>query len=188
MRAFIAAIAALIIAGTAFAQTGDAYLDSASAIIASPKPLAEVMRIVEEGEVDPNRFHSDGNTLMHYAAIAGRADVMEALIARGGRLDIRRNQSDAATPVELAKRPEIVAFLTRIGAIKAPQPGSYRSTGSATLAKPTTGSTNSAAAESPRRKLCNERHYSSSALCSDTTCKMREYRKWQTCLSTGSYM
>ena len=45
----------------------------------------------------------------------------------------------------------------------------------------------SAPAESPRRKMCNARHYSSSALCSDSTCKMREYRKWNSCLKTGSY-
>lgn len=42
--------------------------------------------------------------------------------------------------------------------------------------------------ESPHRKMCNQRHYSSSALCSDSTCKMREYRKWQGCLKTGNYV
>jgi hypothetical protein len=60
--------------------------------------------------------------------------------------------------------------------------------------RPAHGSTGAArpeapksADESPHRKMCSERHYSSSALCSDSTCKMREYRKWQTCLKTGSY-
>lgn len=48
--------------------------------------------------------------------------------------------------------------------------------------------TPSATPESPHRKMCNARHYSSSALCSDTTCKMREYRKWNTCLKTGNYV
>jgi hypothetical protein len=109
--------------------------------------------------------------------------VVEGLLARGGRLDIKRNQSDAATPVELAKKPEIVAYLTSIGAMKAPQPGSYKPARKGPAPKPAP----SATAESPRRKMCNERHYSSSSLCSDSTCKMREYRKWQTCLQTGSY-
>lgn len=42
--------------------------------------------------------------------------------------------------------------------------------------------------DSPHRKMCNQRHYASSALCSDSTCKMREYRKWQGCLKTGNYV
>jgi hypothetical protein len=165
-------------------QTGDAYLDAQSAIVASPKPAEEVFRIIDQGHVDVNQYYPDGNTLVHMAAIAGRADVMEGLLARGGRLDIKRNQSDAATPVELAKRPEIVAYLTRIGAMKKPQPGSYKPAAAPVTKKPAAAAS---AAESPRRKMCNERHYTSSALCSDSTCKMREYRKWQTCLNTGSY-
>ena len=181
--AFLLLIASSIGGGAYAMQTGDPYLDAASAIVSAPKPADETFRIIDQGRVDVNRYYPDGNTLMHYAAVAGRADLMEGLIARGGRLDIKRRQSDAATPVELARRPEIVAYLTRIGAMQKPWPGGAQS--AAPSARKPAAAPNPT--ESPRRKMCNQRHYSSSALCSDSTCKMREYRKWQTCLKTGSY-
>jgi ankyrin repeat protein len=166
----------------AFAQTGDAYLDAAAAVVASPKPAPEVMAIVDAGGVDVNHYYNDGMTLMHYAAVSGRADVMKGFLERGGRLDIPRNQTDRATPLSLAKSPALVAYLTSIGAMKPASPGPVAGPTVNRPPKPAP-----APAVSERRKICNDRHYSSSALCSDTTCKMREYRKWQTCLQTGSY-
>lgn len=163
-------------------QTGDSYIDAVTAVVGSPKPADEVMRIVDEGHVDVNQYYSDGMTLMHYAAVAGRADVIEGFLARGGRLDVPRQQSDRATPLQLAKAPALVAYLRRVGAVPVdspvipPRPVAPDSTSS------------NPEPDSPRRKMCNARHYTASSLCSDTTCKMREYRKWQTCLKTGSYI
>jgi hypothetical protein len=57
----------------------------------------------------------------------------------------------------------------------------------AASARTSTAAASSSAAKSPREKMCQQRWSSSNALCSDSTCKMREYRKWQTCLKTGSY-
>ena len=70
--------------------------------------------------------------------------------------------------------------LPALAADSSPRPA----TGSAGASRPEAPRT---ADQSPHRKMCSERHYSSSALCSDSTCRMREYRKWQTCLKTGSY-
>ncbi|TFI59286.1 ankyrin repeat domain-containing protein [Sphingomonas parva] len=164
-------------------QTGDPYIDAVTAVVATPKPADEVMRIVDEGQVDPNQHYSDGMTLMHYAVVAGRTDVVKGLLARGGRLDVPRNQSDHATALQLARAPALVAYLNSIGKVATRAESPAPAAASAKKPAPV------AAEVSPRRKMCNERHYSSSALCGDSsTCKMREYRKWQTCLKTGSYI
>lgn len=176
-------LCALISASAAWAmQTGDAYVDAASAVVGSPKPAPDVMAIVDGGDVDPNQPYADGMTLMHYAAVTGRVDVMKGLLQRGGRLDVKR--PDGKTALDLAKAPALVAYLISIGAMAKgapPQSVSQAAKAGGTPAKP------ASAEVSPRRKMCNERHYSSLSLCSDSTCKMREYRKWQTCLQTGSY-
>lgn len=185
VRGVLVLIAGLLAAASvAVAQTGDPYLDAAAAIVASPKPAAEIMAIVDAGGVDVNHYYNDGMTLMHYAAVAGRADVMKGLLERGGRLDNPRNQVDRATPLSLAKSPALVAYLTSIGATKPPAPAPAPGAASSVSRRP---APMPAPAESGRRRMCNDRHYSSSGLCSDSTCKMREYRKWQTCLQTGSY-
>ena len=81
------------------------------------------------------------------------------------------NPAATATPKPAAPKPAPV------------KPTPAKPTGTSIPAKPSAAPT----ADEARRKMCNGRHYSSSALCSDSTCKMREYRKWQTCLKTGSY-
>jgi hypothetical protein len=110
-----------------------------------------------------------GWTLLHHAADRDRAVMARLLIARGAKRTIR-NQ-DGQTAPQLARSPEMKAAL---GAPPAAAP-----------AKASAGTT--PAAPASRAAQCNARHHSSSALCSDGTCKMREYRKWQTCLKTGSY-
>lgn len=111
-----------------------------------------------------------GWTLLHHAADRDRSALAKILLAHGAQQTIRNK--DGKTAAQLAQSPEMKALL---GPSPAPIPAK---TG------PKAADT---AASSSRAKQCNERHYSSSALCSDSTCKMREYRKWQTCLKTGSY-
>ena len=67
------------------------------------------------------------------------------------------------------------------------KPAAVSRAAAATPARTSTATAAATPAKSPREKMCGERWYSSNALCSDSTCKMREYRKWQTCLKTGSY-
>jgi hypothetical protein len=112
-----------------------------------------------------------GWTLLHYAADSDRSAMARILLAHGAQRAIRNK--DGQTAAQLAQSPEMKAVL---GA--APASATAKAS---PKASPTT------AAPSPRARQCNARHYSSSALCSDSTCKMREYRKWQTCLKTGSY-
>lgn len=111
-----------------------------------------------------------GWTLLHHAVDRGRSEMARFLIGRGAKLTIRNK--DGQTAAQLAQSPEMKSLL-----------------GSSPAAPPakTPPAQASGAKSSARDKQCNARHSSSSALCSDSTCKMREYRKWQTCLQTGSY-
>lgn len=85
-------------------------------------------------------------------------------------------------PIRTTLTALLLALATALPAVAA-DASPKKTTGTAGAARP-----EAKQPESPHRKMCNQRHYSSSALCSDSTCKMREYRKWQGCLKTGNYV
>ncbi|URW74787.1 ankyrin repeat domain-containing protein [Sphingomonas donggukensis] len=153
---------------------------------------AEALRLIDSGQFPIDQTNYEGWTLLHYAAEAGNLDMVKALLDR--RADPTLKTKWGSTPWDVASatmvRSALVAAVTqRTGrapgapdraappARSAPQPARASASGASAPAKP----------QSPRAKQCQARWYSSQALCSDSTCKMREYRKWQTCLKTGSY-
>lgn len=144
---------------------------------------AAVLAELDKG-LDVRMANGEGDTLLHFAAGDGNLAMVEALIRRGADVNAANNAKarplDRAIGTTVAARikaaggkPGVAAIAAKPVAMTPPQP-----TGR-TRAEP--------AGQSPNSKMCASRHYTSSALCSDSTCKMREYRKWQTCLKTGSY-
>ena len=158
------------------------------------KRNADAVAELDKG-IDINMQTSEGYTLLHYAAGDGNLEMERELLRRGANPNLRA--ASGYTPLDSAIGTMVQAEIRKAGgrsgvaapaqtAAARPAPGSAKPA-SARPAKPASSATATPAADSPRRKMCNQRHYSSSALCSDSTCKMREYRKWQTCLKTGSY-
>lgn len=144
---------------------------------------ADAIAELDKG-IDINMQNAEGYTLLQFAAGDGNLAMVRELIRRGADVNIKN--SLGRTALDRAIGTMVAAELKKAG-------GKY---GKEPPAKPvpmtpnsTTGKTDttSSAAKSKYADMCASRHYSSSALCSDSTCKMREYRKWQTCLKTGSY-
>lgn len=160
---------------------------------------ADAIAELDKG-IDVNMQTSEGYTLLHYAAGDGNLEVVRELIARGANVNLR--SSSGFTPYDSAIGTMVQAEIRKAGGVSGINPASTAKPAAAkpaaakpAAARPASGKPTPAPAAKPaaatadeaRRKMCNGRHYSSSALCSDSTCKMREYRKWQTCLKTGSY-
>lgn len=156
---------------------------------------ADAIAELDKG-IDINMQTSEGYTLLHYAAGDGNLEMVRELLRRGANPNLRAQSG--FTPLDSAIGTMVQAEIRKAGGRNGAPAASRPSTastpaakpskpGSAKPAKPASSSAATPAADSPRRKMCNQRHHSSSALCSDSTCKMREYRKWQTCLKTGSY-
>ena len=143
--------------------------------------------------IDINMQTSEGFTLLHYAANDGNLAMVDELLRRGANPNIR-NYDPGVTPLDQATGTMVADRIRKAGGISGRASAAARATPAAAAARPATKPTakpvtdsKDDTAKSPHYKMCTARHYSSSALCSDTTCKMREYRKWQTCLKTGSY-
>lgn len=155
---------------------------------------------IERGEIDRVRQMLDdgtlpvdyqdpdsGWTMLNVAAQQNKREIVKLLLARGANPNLANRAGFA--PVDSAmSNPGIIDLLVAAGARP---PSGYRPLNAAsTRNSPLVTSSpkaKQAKAQSPREKLCQSRWYASQALCSDSTCKMREARKWQTCLQTGSY-
>jgi len=131
--------------------------------------------------------NGEGYTLLHFAAGEGNLEMVEELLKRGANPNLRTVSN--LTPADRAVGTMVKARIKAAGGtsgtgVKASDPVvPARPQPKDDTGKPIATPAN----QSPHAKMCASRHYSSSALCSDSTCKMREYRKWQTCLKTGSY-
>lgn len=77
----------------------------------------DIVRLLLDLGEDPNRFNPQGahshSTPLHQAALAGHRDVVELLVERGGRLDIRdiHYQGTAAEWADYAGQTELAAYL-----------------------------------------------------------------------------
>jgi hypothetical protein len=135
--------------------------------------------------IDINAQTAEGYTLLHIAASQNNLVIVEKLLRLGALPNIRAQSGATAADLGYGFKP-ILAAIEAAG-------GKLNTMANAGKPKPMTPFTPTAtvpaAAVQPASEanLCAQRHRSSSALCSDSTCKMREYRKWQTCLKTGSY-
>lgn len=113
--------------------------------------------------VKVNQQDEYGWTLLHQAADRDRVALARLLLDRGASKTLRNK--DGQTAAQLAKSPEMKALLG-----------------------PATPLPAKAAAGAKGRDLeCQQKHRADVALCSDETCRMRSYRKWQQCLKTGNY-
>lgn len=192
----VACFVLLAFAGTAMA--GDPFDDARYAI--GIKDNAAAIRLIDSGQFDVSMQNAEGYSLLHYAADAGNLEMVRELIRRGA--DVNARSAVGSTPYDMAIGTMVMAEIAKAGGRsgRAPAPAPARpapikpAPAKPTPVKPVTGTKPAPApkpapvtADAARRKMCNARNYSSSALCSDSTCKMREYRKWQTCLKTGSY-
>lgn len=188
-------IAALILgvsSAAAFAA-GDPFEEAATAV--RWKDNAKAAALIDRGSFDVNQQDSEGYTLLHLAADQNNLELAKLLLDRGADPNLRSKLG--STVADMAYNGSaLLALVMKAGGTYArniphtparmPTKRSAPAVGSPTVKSDLKGG-EAPAPQDARRKMCNARHYSSSALCSDTTCKMREYRKWQTCLKTGSY-
>lgn len=145
---------------------------------------------VLDGGFPVNYQDDDGYTLLHTAASNNRLDMVKELLRRGANPGIKSNMG--FTPVDSGiTMPKIVDLLVAAGG---PRPVGYRAPAPASRPAASTakaaGKSSPAASAAPKSRFarqCEDKWYADQALCSDSTCKMRAYRKWQTCLKTGSY-
>lgn len=135
--------------------------------------------------IDINMQTSEGYTLLHIAADQNNLVMVEKLLRAGAQPNIRSQSGSTAADMGYHYKPVLAAIEAAGGKLnKAANMGKPVAT---TPAAAAASASSSAAATPSDAMVCAQRHRSSSALCSDSTCKMREYRKWQTCLKTGSY-
>ena len=137
--------------------------------------------------IDLNMQTSEGYTLLHIAADQNNLVMVEKLLRAGARPNIRAQRGATAADMGYHYKPVLAAIEAAGGKLnKAANIGKPVPMTSAAAAAGL-GASAPAASTPSDAMVCAQRHRSSSALCSDSTCKMREYRKWQTCLKTGSY-
>lgn len=145
---------------------------------------AKTLALVDSGQFDINFQSDEGFSILHYAADANRLDLVKALLARGANANLRTQRD--RTPWDLATAPMVKAAL-RGAMTPAPSASSPRPTSPGVSRSPTSPPALKRSTNDSQRKQCNAKWYADQALCSDATCKMRTYRKWQTCLKTGRY-
>jgi hypothetical protein len=85
--------------------------------LASQHGHIEIVRMLLDAGEDPNRYNPVGghshSTALHQAAAAGNLPLVQLLVSRGAKLDLKDTMWDA-TPAEWAKhegKPELEAFL-----------------------------------------------------------------------------
>jgi len=183
-------MAVLASAGAAFA--GDPLDDARYAI--GVKDTATAVRLLDSGQFDINMQTSEGYTLLHYAADNGNLEMVRELIRRGADVNIR--SATGSTPYDMAIGTMVKAEIAKAGGrsgrappptVTKPAPARAKSAPAEPGAKPAPPKPAPVTADAARRKMCNARNYSSSALCSDSTCKMRALRKLPTCPKTGRH-
>jgi len=145
--------------------------------------------------IDIDMQNGEGYTLLHFAAGDGNLAMVDELLNRGADPNLRTGSG--YTALDSAIGTMVSARIRQAGGVAGAALQTTRAAGPAAAQPPARRPAparraeetraEETRAESPHAKMCVSRHYSSSALCSDSTCKMREYRKWQTCLKTGSY-
>ena len=67
--------------------------------------MLDAVRLTAEQDIDVNVANAAGNTALHAAAGSGYDSVVEYLVARGARLDVRN--ADGRTPLALAQRGRV---------------------------------------------------------------------------------
>lgn len=149
------------------------------------KQNEQAIALIDGGEFPIDQPNYEGWTLLHYAAESGNLAMVKLLLERGADPTLKTKWG--STPYDVAGQTMIKATLE--AAVKAKTGVSPAPAARAPAARPAPVSKPAAAAtpQSARDKMCQARWYASQALCSDSTCKMREYRKWATCKKTGSY-
>ena len=179
------------LATTAMAQSDP--FDSARYYIGI-KQNDKALELIDSGAFGIDQANPEGWTMLHYAAEAGNLPMVKALLARGADPTAKIHSGSSVYQVALGTmvQAEIAAAVeARTGANPmrpaAKPAAAAKASAPVSRAPAATASKPASATKSPREKMCQQRWYSSQALCSDSTCKMREYRKWQTCLKTGSY-
>jgi ankyrin repeat protein len=65
-------------------------------------PVDVIALLVEKG-ADVHAANNVGNTALHYAVQRGSAPVIQALVSRGGKLDVKNKRGQ--TPADLARGP-----------------------------------------------------------------------------------
>lgn len=132
--------------------------------------------------IDVNMQTGEGYTLLHHAAEQNNLTMVKELLKRGANPNLRSAKGSTAADMGYYYKPILAAIQESGGKLNlmADAKGPVAMT-------PLNVTRSSSAFKSPHAKVCEARHLSSSSLCSDGTCRMREYRKWQTCLKTGSY-
>lgn len=154
------------------------------------KQNEKALELIDSGAFGIDQANPEGWTLLHYAAEAGNLAMVKALLARGADPTARIHSGSSVYQVALGTmvQAEIAAAVEARTGINPMKPAAAaKASAPAPRAAAATAPKAASATKSPREKMCQQRWYSSQALCSDSTCKMREYRKWQTCLKTGSY-
>lgn len=151
------------------------------------KQNAEALRLIDSGAFPVDQGNYEGWTLLHYAAESGNLEMVKALLERGADPTLKTKYGSLPYDVASATmvKAAIAAAVEARTGTNPMKPAAARA--AAAPARTGAASASASPAKSPREKMCGQRWYSSNALCSDSTCKMREYRKWQTCLKIGSY-
>ncbi|TFI57034.1 ankyrin repeat domain-containing protein [Sphingomonas parva] len=194
LRVVAAAVLLVCAGGSLAAFAGDPFEDAIVAV--RWKENEKALALIDTPGFDVNRQNAEGYTLLHIAADQNNFEMAKILLQRGANPNLRSKIGSTVADMAYSGSPLLAAVLKAGGqyAKNAPYvaPASRPATAAAKSASgatraPASAASAAAASNDPRRKQCNARHHSSSALCSDSTCKMREYRKWQTCLKTGSY-
>ena len=171
----VALTAAALGAASVAVARGDAFNDARYYIVIDD---AKTLALVDSGQFDINFQTDEGFSILHYAADANRLNLVKALLARGANPDLK--SARGRTPYDMAIAPMVKAALgARMAARPAANPPP-RVTGSSSAAT-------ASGSDDPRRTQCSAKWHADQALCSDTTCKMSTYRKWQQCLKTGRY-
>ena len=135
--------------------------------------------------IDVNMQNNEGYTLLHFAADQNNLAMVEKLLRLGANPNIRSRNGSTAADMGVHYKPVLAAIEAAGGNLNTAANIGKPVPMTPVTAPPKAGPP--AATTPSDAMVCAQRHRSSSALCSDSTCKMREYRKWQTCLKTGSY-
>jgi len=178
----VALAAAMLGAGSVAVASGDAFNDARYYIAIDD---AKTLALVDSGQFDINFQTDEGFTILHYAADANRLDLVKALLARGANAVLK--SARGRTAYDMATAPLVKAAL-KVRMASVPVAPRSTSPGSSSRAvRPDASAETTVGTADPRRKQCSAKWYADQALCSDTTCKMTTYRKWQQCLKTGRY-
>lgn len=178
----VAVAAAMLGAGSVAVARGDPFNDARYYIAIDD---AKTLALVDSGQFDINFQTDEGFSILHYAADANRLDLVKALLARGADADLK--SARGRTAYDMATAPLVKAALKARMASAPVAPRSSSPGSSSRVVRPDGSAGTTAGTADPRRKQCSAKWNADQALCSDSTCKMTTYRKWQQCLKSGRY-